>query len=59
MIYAWLRYGKSMGYGHSISVNSSGCPTWRLTNGRDGTNFNTIQNALDILGVLKNKNIPD
>ena len=59
MTKAWLKYGESMGYGHSISLNSSGCPTWRLTNGRDGSGFNTIQSALSILDVLKNKHIPD
>jgi len=55
----WVEYGRSLGYGARNEAGENRCPTWRLTRGRDGTSYNTIQSGLNLLGVLESRHIPD
>ncbi len=57
MVDEWIAYGKSIGY--SCSVSKSECPTWLLTNGHEGHNFNIVQSALEFHEVATCKHIPD
>lgn len=59
MVDAWVAYGGEVGLGVRIDENDGECPTWYLTNGRDGHKFNVVQMSLDILGVLHRRFIPD
>jgi len=60
MVKEWIKYGESLGYGCKEERYSQyKCPSWRLTKGNDGSHFNLIQNALSIIGVAKEKHIPD
>ncbi|UOF76795.1 type I site specific restriction modification protein [Caudoviricetes sp.] len=58
MVDEWAEYGRSMGYGCKNQSPDGDCPSWRLTNGR-GTGENRIQDALDAIGVLRLKHVPD
>jgi superfamily II DNA or RNA helicase len=59
MVDEWVSYGESVGYGCRNQAGEGDCPTWILTNGQDGRSFNLIQNALELIGVLHSRHVPD
>lgn len=59
MVEEWSAYGMRFGMNTKRDGREGDCPTWRLTNGRDGSRFNLIQSALRILGVLNDRHVPD
>lgn len=59
MVDAWIEYGKSIGYSYTLELyDDKRCPTYRLTNGKDGLSFNLVKNNLEAIGVLNKKHIP-
>ena len=58
MVEEWISYGKSIGCGVINQASEGRCPTWLLTNGRDGHSFNLVQDALESIGVLHSRHVP-
>lgn len=58
MVDAWAEYGASVGLALRNEAPDGACPVWRLTNGRRGIK-NVVQTALERVGVLKNRHLPD
>lgn len=56
MVDAWVAYGESIGY--RVSRSGNDCPTWLLTNGRDGLGVNLVANWLELMGVSNRRHIP-
>lgn len=59
MVDEWIAYGRSIGYGVRVSTGNSGCPTWHITNGRDGKRYNAIKDMLNDIGILHDRHVPD
>lgn len=58
MVDEWAKYGESMGYKCRNQSPDGDCPSWRLTNGREGV-ANRVQDAFESIGVLRNRRVPD
>lgn len=59
MVDEWIAYGKSIGYAcRRLAHDEDDCPTWLLSNGKDGLSFNLIQSELEMIGVADRKHIP-
>ncbi|MFA6125463.1 DEAD/DEAH box helicase family protein [Sphingomonas sp.] len=61
MVDEWVAYGTSLGYSiREIKSDSSPCPTWFITEGRDrGGRKNIVLENLRALDVISNKHVPD
>ena len=59
MVQAWEEYGRSIGYAMRNQAAAGECPSWLLSNGKNGYSFNLVQSALEILGVARSRHVPD
>jgi superfamily II DNA or RNA helicase len=58
MVDAWIEYGKSVGISCVRDGSEGACPSWRLTNGKNGGAPNVAIEALRAAGVCNDKHIP-
>lgn len=59
MIEEWISYCESLGLKVRIYENTSVCPTYVATNGRNGGKPNILLDKMRSMNVIDNKHIPD